>query len=176
MIQRTSRMQLYVIIKRRKKHNSFKNCLSMIIISIITRKIPKYLQLYIIIHYTGNFIKTMTFFLVCRQNNWLVRIDLSSVTIRIFIIQLVQLLNEGQMRMMVYFKLMMVKCALMMVNARQWWWNECMIINSFLPSLKSISPSLTSISSSLTSISPSLTSILPSLAWSRQSLAHPTII
>ena len=54
-------------------------------------------------------------------------------------------------RMMVYFKLMMVKCFSMMVK-----WVNDHILNS----------------PSLTSIIPSLTSILPSLAWSKPSFAH----
>ena len=65
-------------------------------------------------------------------------------------------------RMMVYFKLMMVKCESMMVK-----WVYYHII---------ISPSMTSISPSLTSISPSLTRILPSLAWSKPSFACLTIV
>ena len=56
--------------------------------------------------------------------------------------------------MMVYIKLMMVKCTSMMVK---WVYH------------KLISPSLSS-------ISPSLTSVLPSLTWSKPSFAHLTII
>ena len=63
---------------------------------------------------------------------------------------------------MVYFKLMMEKCPLMMVNCYSMMakWVNGHILNS----------------PSLTSISPSLTSILPSLAWSKPSFAHLTII
>ena len=57
-------------------------------------------------------------------------------------------------RMMVYFKLMMVKCLSMMVK----WYDHTLIWPS------------------LTSIWPSLTSISPSLASSKPSLAHLTII
>ena len=65
-------------------------------------------------------------------------------------------------RIMVYSKLMMVKCQSMMVK----WVCDHIFI----------SPSLTSISPSLTSISPSFMSISPPLAWSKPSFAHLTII
>ena len=58
-------------------------------------------------------------------------------------------------RMILYYKLMMVKCSLMMVK---WVYDHTLI------------------SLSLTSISPYLTSILPSLLWSKPAFAHLTII
>ena len=58
-------------------------------------------------------------------------------------------------RMMVYFKLKIVRCSLMMVK----WMYDHIIISPSLPS-----------------ISPSLTIILPSLAWGKPSFADLTII
>ena len=55
--------------------------------------------------------------------------------------------------------LIMVNARKTWQNARQWWWNEWMMV-------KWVNDHIL-ISLPLTSISPSLTSILPSLAWSK---------
>ena len=73
----------------------------------------------------------------------------------LLLVQSMQLLNDANERMMVYFMVMMVKCSLMMVK---WVYDHILITPS------------------LTSISPSLTSILQSLAWSKPSFVHLTII
>ena len=59
--------------------------------------------------------------------------------------------------------------------ASQWWSNERMMVYFKLMMVKWVYDH-TLISQSLTSISPSLTSILPSSAWSTPSFAHLTII
>ena len=66
-------------------------------------------------------------------------------------------------RMMVYFKLMLVKCSLWMMM------KFSLMMVKWVYDHARISPSLTS-------ISPSLTKILPSLAWSKPSFANLTIV
>ena len=71
-------------------------------------------------------------------------------------------------RMMVFVKLLLVQCSLMM--------RKSLLMVKWVYDHKHISPSLTSISTSLTSIYSSLTSILLAVAKRKSSYAYLTII